>query len=173
LSGDKWTIAVNIAINDYESLVKAIHLLLGQVRRNIQVHKEPNASTFDIHWEGTNRLEILNQELENDVNSFRQLLFKGQMNKKPMIPKIRAKRGLINVLGYGLKYLFGTVDAKDVQRLTAVCNELHTFESRMVHVTDQQLTYLWTLDESVGQNTKDVMNLVRCCAIQFRIFHCN
>jgi hypothetical protein len=62
LSGDKWTIAVNIAI-DYVSLVRTIRLVLGQVRRNIQVHKEPSASILDIHWEEITRLEVLNQEL--------------------------------------------------------------------------------------------------------------
>jgi hypothetical protein len=31
----------------------------------------------------------------------------------------------------------------------------------MVHVADQQLTYLRTLDEAVGQNTKDIIDLVR------------
>jgi len=30
------------------------------------------------------------------------------------------KRGLINVFGYELKYLFGTADAKDEKRLTEV-----------------------------------------------------
>ena len=31
-------------------------------------------------------------------------------------------RGLFNVLGYGLKYLFVTEDAKDVRRLATVMN---------------------------------------------------
>ncbi len=36
-SGDKWTIVVNIASDDYESFVGVMGLVLGQVRRNIQV----------------------------------------------------------------------------------------------------------------------------------------
>lgn len=115
LSGDKWTIAVSIAIDDYVSPVKTMRLVLGQVRRNIQVHKEPSASVFDIHWEEINRRKVLNQGLKNDVNSFRQLLFKDKIYKNPIVEGVRIKRGLINVLGYGLKYLFETADAKDVQ----------------------------------------------------------
>jgi hypothetical protein len=42
-----------------------------------------------------------------------------------------------------------------------VCNELHKFESKMVHVLEQQLTYLRTLDEAVEQNTKDVVALAK------------
>jgi hypothetical protein len=126
-------IAVNIAIDDYVSVVKTLRLVLEQIRHNIQVHKEPSTAIFDIHWEEINRLETLNQELTNDVNSFRQLLFTDKLRKNPTVPKLRTKRGLINILGYGLKYLFGTADARDVQHLTVVCNELHTFESQMIH----------------------------------------
>ena len=70
-SGDKWTIAVNIALDDYESLVGVMELALGQVRRNIQVHENPKDYSFDIHWEEINRLEKMNGELENDLNSFK------------------------------------------------------------------------------------------------------
>ena len=70
-SGDKWTIALNIALDDYESLVGVMELVLGQVRRNIQVHENPKDYSFDIHWEEINRLEKMNGELENDLNSFK------------------------------------------------------------------------------------------------------
>ena len=46
------------------------------------------------------------------------------------------KGGLINVLGYGLKHLFGTADATDVKRLTKVCDDLHAFELQMVHAAE-------------------------------------
>jgi hypothetical protein len=97
LSGDKWTIAVNIAIDDYVSLVKTLRLVLGQIRRNIQVHNEPNTAIFDIHWEEITRLDTLNQELTNDVNSFRQLLFIDKLNKNATVQKLHTKRGLINM----------------------------------------------------------------------------
>jgi hypothetical protein len=32
LSGDKWTFAVNVALNDYLSLIKGIRFVLGQIR---------------------------------------------------------------------------------------------------------------------------------------------
>jgi hypothetical protein len=160
LSGDKWTIAINIALDDY-TLIGTMKLVLGQVRRNIKVHRDPRAFAFQIHWEETDRLEKLNRKLENNLNSFRRLLFEDKSNRNPVVQGVRAKTGLIDVFGYGLKYLFGTADAKDVKRLTAVCNELHAFETQMVHAEDQQLTYLRTLDEMVKQNTKDTIDLPR------------
>ena len=71
----------------------------------------------------------------------------------------RVKRGLIDILGYGLKYLFGTADARDVKRLVKVCDELHAFETRVMHAADHQLTYIRTLDELVRQNTRDTAEL--------------
>jgi len=46
------------------------------------------------------------------------------------------KRWLIAVLGYGLKYLFGTADVKDEKRLTRVCDDLHAFKLKMVHAVE-------------------------------------
>jgi hypothetical protein len=107
-----------------------MRIVIGQVRHNIQVHKEPSASILDIHWEEIDRLEVLNQGLQNDVNSFRQLLFKDEIDKNPAVKGVRTKRGPVSVLGYGLKYIFGTADARDVQRMTAVCNELHSLNPK-------------------------------------------
>ena len=58
----------------------------------------------------------------------------------------RGKRGLINILGRGMKYLFGTADARVVKLLAKVCDELHAFESRMMQAVDHQLTYIRMLD---------------------------
>jgi hypothetical protein len=60
-----------------------------------------------------------------------------------------------------MKYLFGTADARDVKRLTAVCNELHAFESRVTHAAHHQLTYIRTLDEVTKQNARDIADLAR------------
>ena len=50
-SEDKWTIAVNITLDDYISVIGAMKLVLGQVRHNIQVHTDSWEFAFDIHWE--------------------------------------------------------------------------------------------------------------------------
>ena len=76
LSGDKWTIAVNIALDDYEGLMEVMRLMLQQTRRNIQVHRNSRNYSFDIQWEEVNRLETMNKQLEEDLKGFRLLLFK-------------------------------------------------------------------------------------------------
>jgi hypothetical protein len=89
----------------------------------------------------------MTRKLEMDLRGFRRLLFEETeetLVRNPHDSDVRDKRGLINVLGYGLKYLFGTADAKDVKRLTKMCDDLHAFKSKMVHAAEQQLTYTHT-----------------------------
>jgi hypothetical protein len=52
LSGNKWTIVVNIALNDYANLVEN-KLILGQMHQKIQVDGSSKLHSFDVHWEET------------------------------------------------------------------------------------------------------------------------
>jgi len=45
LSGDKWTVVVNIALDDYDIFTETIKSVLYTVRQKIQVHKNPK-NTF-------------------------------------------------------------------------------------------------------------------------------
>ena len=161
LSGDKWTIVVNIALDDYSNLVDLMKYMISHVLQKIQGQKGLKAYSFDIHWEKINRLNKLVEGLDIDLRSFQKLLFEGIPIRNPGTTSRRGKRGLLNILGYGMKYLFGTADAKDVKRLAKVCDELHSFESRMTHAVEHQLTYIRTLDEMNRQNMKDTVELAK------------
>jgi len=112
----------------------------------------------------------MTRELEDDLSSFRKLLFEEVSVRKPSSTSARSKRGLIDVLGYGMKYLFGTADARDVKHLAAVCDDLNAFESKMVHAADHQITYFRTLDEVTEQNVKDTTDLARTFQDSIRNF---
>ena len=51
LSGDKWTIVVNTALDDYATLVNLMRSMLNDIRQKIQVQKNPKPYSFDIHCE--------------------------------------------------------------------------------------------------------------------------
>ena len=107
------------------------------------------------------KLEAMIRELEVDIEGFQKLLLEETPTRRIDTSSARAKRGLIDVLGYGLKYLFGTADARDVKRLTAICDELHMFETRITHAVDNQLTYICSLEETTRQNAEDIAKLVK------------
>jgi len=133
LSGDNWTIVVNIALDDYATLIDNIKSVLYTVCQKIQVHKDPRLYSFGIHCGEIDRLDGMVRKLEVVLINFRRLLFEETLARNPSSADVRDKRGLINILGYGLKYLFGTADATDVKRLTKVCDELHAFKLKMMH----------------------------------------
>jgi len=157
LSGDKWTIVVNVALDDCVTLIDNMKSVLYTVRQKIQVHKNPKSYSFDMHWGGIDRLDRMVGELEVDLRSFQKLLFEETLVRNPSAASVRDKRGLINILGYGMKYLFGTADVK---RLAKVCDELHAFKLK-IHAADQQLTYIRALDEMTKQNVKNTIELAR------------
>jgi hypothetical protein len=70
LSEDKWTIVVNIALDDYTTLVDNMKSILNQMRQNIQVQKNPKSYSFDVHWGQIDRLDIMTKELDVDLESF-------------------------------------------------------------------------------------------------------
>ena len=170
LSGDKWTIIVNIVLDDYDALVDIMKMTLGQIRQKIQAQKNPKSYSFDIHWEEVSHLYMMVRGLETDLQSFRKLLFEETSTRNSGNTSVRTRRGLIDVLGYGMKYLFGTADARDVKRLTAVCDKLHAFESRMTHAVDHQLRYIQTLYEVTKQNAIDIADLTKILRDSIRSF---
>jgi hypothetical protein len=161
LTGDKWTIAVNIELDDYINLIRGMKFALAQVQRNIETHRNPNKGNFDIHWEEIKQIERLTEELETDLESVSKLLFEEIPIKHPMTGVQRNKRGLINLVGYGFKHLFGTADANDVRRLNSVCDNLRAFQQNVVHATEQQLSYMHTLDEETKINVKNTVDLAK------------
>jgi hypothetical protein len=64
LSGDNWATVVNVAVDDYSTLVDTTKSVLGHIRQKIQVQKIPKSYSFDIHWGEVNRLDMMTRELE-------------------------------------------------------------------------------------------------------------
>jgi hypothetical protein len=109
---------------------------------------------LDIHWEEIKRLYKVTDELEMDLLSVSKLLLDEVPLGRNKGKVQRLRRGLINLFGYGLKYLFGTADARDVRRSNEVCDRLQSFQTKVVHATEQQMTYLHTLDNAITANAR-------------------
>ena len=103
LSGDQWTIVVNIALNDYTNLIELLKTMLDHIRQRIQTQKNPKSYSLDIYWEELNRLDKIVGELEGEFQSFQKLLYIEPLVRGQENTNARSKRGLFNILGYGLK----------------------------------------------------------------------
>jgi hypothetical protein len=106
-------------------------------------------------------LHKITDGLETDLLSVSKLLSEEISIRNGKRDARRIRQGLINTFVYGLKYLFGTADAGDVKRLNAVCDNLQPFQKTVIHITEQQMTYLHTLDEATKANAKATLDLAR------------
>jgi hypothetical protein len=73
-----------------------------------------------------------------------------------LLPTTRRKRGLIDLGGQALKFLFGTATNSELQTLHQAVEEIRNKQTTLVHSVENQLTYMKEFDEDVRQNTKDV-----------------
>jgi hypothetical protein len=134
-------LAGNIALDDYVNSIEGVKFILAQIQRNIELQQSPSRKVLDIHWEEVNRLYKITDEQETDLASVWKLLSEEIPvgNRKG---KTRRTRGrLINTSGYGLKYLLGKADARGVKRLNAVCDNLQSFQRKVIHTTEQQMNF--------------------------------
>jgi hypothetical protein len=152
---------VNIALDDYLNLIRGMRVVLVQIQRSIKTHQGPDKGTLDIQWDEVGRLQKVTDELEAELESVSKLLSEETSLRNKLANPHRTKRGLVNLFGYGLEYLFGTADARDVRRLNDVCDTLHTLQKNLVHAAEQQLTYLRTLDEATKANARTTLELAK------------
>jgi hypothetical protein len=66
---------------------------------------------LDLHWEEIGRLDKMVDGINSDLKSFQKLLFEKALVRTSSASSARTK-GLNDILGYGMKYLFGTADAE-------------------------------------------------------------
>ena len=104
-----------------------------------------------------NRLKELIEEIEIQVSAFEALLPKTVNMTVNLGGKSRNKRGLINIGGYILKYLFGTMDHRDMDKINHFIDTMKTFAENVVHTQEQQLTYIQKMNERMTKNTKDIV----------------
>ena len=105
LPDDEWRILLRIDLSRYHDIISTVksYLLLTEQRKQAIT---PVAELKQI--------ELLLNTLDSRIDEFHQVL-----------PRLDARRGLINIGGKILKTLFGTATDSDVHLLHDVVNDLH------------------------------------------------
>ena len=103
-------------------------------------------------------------EIEANVESFKALL-----PRTSIIPKQdREKSGLANVIGYTMKYLFGTMDNRGMETINHFIDSMSILAEKVVHTTEQQVTYIKQLDSRVHDITKNIVTMATMHKIAIR-----
>jgi hypothetical protein len=139
LSSDQWRLVVNIDLSPYEDVIATLQENLVQVEEFVKPHNPINE---------LRQVKATLSSLENRLEDLKDLL-----------PKVDARRGLLNLGGSVLKVLFGTVTVADLEKLHETVERLHRNEKTVVHAVNQHVTYIKHLDDSVKFNAQIVSNL--------------
>ena len=101
------------------------------------------------------RLVRILSEVKANVEIFRALL--SRTVKVPRQP--REKAWISYVIGYTMKYLFGTRDNRDMETINHLVNSTSTFTEKVGHTTEQEVTYIKQFDSRVHDNMKNVATM--------------
>jgi hypothetical protein len=73
----------------------------------------------------------------------------------------RKKRGLVNIGGEALKFLFGIATTQQLQELHTTVESIKEREGDVIHAVQKRLTYLKSVDEAVSHNSVGLAAITR------------
>jgi hypothetical protein len=107
VTGNHWNIVVNIDVKWFRNTLNILNLVWKQLER---YEVEATSQKADlVSWQELSRANDITMELDREIKNLEQLL--------PVNPTsvLRKRRGLINLGGQVLKFLFGTATNSEVQ----------------------------------------------------------
>lgn len=151
ISDNSWKIILDFDISELKKELEPLHVAFKNMERllkdSVNVWDEDPDSDF-IRLKSN--LDAYKQDLDD---LFMLLPFQD-------IAEHRSKRGLINVGGYVLKWLFGVPTDEDLNLVNDRINELKHVTSNVVHSRLDQLTLVKDLNYKVKTNTKAIVEIM-------------
>lgn len=77
-----------------------------------------------------------------------------------LFPKYRQRRGLFNIVGTGMSYVFGVATTDQLDEINGKLEYLNGLDTSNLHVTDQHLSVISKMEEQVSGNTDKLKILV-------------
>jgi hypothetical protein len=71
------------------------------------------------------------------------------------------RRGLINLRGEVLKFLFGVATTQQMQELHTTVEHIMTRDGEVIHAIQKQLTYFKSIDEAISENAIGLATMAR------------
>lgn len=96
--------------------------------------------------------------MEEEVASLNNLYMEHQLNHlrtelQTLIPHTREKRGLLNIVGTGLKYIYGTMDDNDRREIESQLQVLETNTHNAITQSNNQIQINEQFDEQLEKLT--------------------
>jgi hypothetical protein len=97
-------------------------------------------------------------EIEEEVRDLERLLPEQAMSDNG---KLQRRRGILDLGGHILKFLFGMATTSEVQELHSIVSKLDSKKDDMIHAVEAQMTLLHTVDKEARQNIVDLLLVVK------------
>lgn len=126
LSNQKYTLLTFINLTHINEKIDETYFLY---QKSLGICNKLPTTKFDFHCQ--NQLAYINTKIKNIENDF-------SIISRQLTPR-RIKRGILNGIGDGLKFLFGTPDAEDAQFYTDSINTLVSNQKQTAVLMQQQI----------------------------------
>lgn len=170
--------AENIEIIDLDNNNGYLPIKVDEVRLieyNMKVLHIINITELEV---ARNQIEVnikmLNETLPSDtkndyihrtlLRNFREL----DTKLKALTPKIRNKRGLIDLLGKTLKVIAGTMDSEDEKAIYNALHNLDTENTELINENNKQIKINKELQEQIEILNKNILNIERYISSQIK-----
>jgi Baculovirus F protein len=162
LSGNKWTIVINVSLKQHIDTLLAIPKHLKLLTETFENRTRAQKSDDEFK-------RAVNKDILSVVSNEAKLAELGVMSLLKIIQEIesellpqnyRQKRSLFDGGGHVLKFLFGTAETSDIKGLNERINTLQGYTGRMAHLMNEQATLLNLTYQSAGRNAEGINRLV-------------
>jgi hypothetical protein len=138
-TNDVWKILINVDLSSNEDVIAELYQELVYA----QEFNDTYASARELQ-----QVKVILMSLEERLNGVKNIL-----------PRVDARRCLMDLGGLILKAMFGRATVTDWNKLHDTVKALDENDKNIIHVLNQHVTYIKLLDESVKLNAKAITNL--------------
>jgi prophage DNA circulation protein len=154
VTGNYWNLVINFDVQWYQTALQFNEQVFKQLEWSRSHRIQPNKF---MDWEEVEQARAAVNQVDQELSPLSKLL---------SVPKDadlihRKKRGLINIGGEALKFLFGIATTQQLQEIHVTVESIKTREGDVIHAVQKQLTYLKSVAEAVSQNSVGMAAITR------------
>jgi hypothetical protein len=154
VTGNYWYVVINFDVQWYQGTLQVIEEVFKHLEwsRN---HRGQQSNLVD--WEEVDHAHAAVNNVNQELSTLAKLL----PTAKDEDSNHRGRRGLINVGGDVLKFLFGVATTQQMQELHTTVEHIKTRDGEVIHAIQKQLTYLKSIDEAISENAIGLATVAR------------
>jgi hypothetical protein len=164
LTGMKWMLVTELDLEPYFDIMD--RLQEQQNTLELQSKELTNLNISDTFLDISTVIHQGVSFLKTDMSLTRQSLTDIEQSLVPTRPRgknraVRTKRGLINVVGMGLKALFGTADSDDIKTINHKISQIQMGQEKVYHVIKEQFSIVQGNWQAIGKNRYMLKKITR------------